>query len=261
MAPSPTAELQSRCEALRSLHRPGTLLLLPNAWDVVTARAVVAAGFPAVATTSGAVAGALGDEDHHGAPAGRCSRPPHGSRAGSRCPSPWTPRPATGWSRPRWWRRCGHAGAGGCNLEDTDHAAGASAIPAGMRSGSARSGGPRRRTLPARHQRPRRRLRRALLLGRRTGNPKMSSSPMRCGARTPTSRPSPTACIRSRCARPTRYAASCAGRSARSTSCACRRPPPLTELAALGVARVSWGTLLYHAATAHFEEQLTSLQE
>ncbi len=37
--------------------------------------------------------------------------------------------------------------------------------------------------------------------------------------------------------------------------------PSLTELAALGVARVSWGTLLYHAANAHFEEQLTSLQE
>src|SRR5947208_2430313 len=69
MAPSQTTDLQKRCDLLRSLHRPGTPLLLPNAWDVATARAVVAAGFPVVATTSGGVAAALGYEDHEGAPA------------------------------------------------------------------------------------------------------------------------------------------------------------------------------------------------
>jgi 2-methylisocitrate lyase-like PEP mutase family enzyme len=37
--------------------------------------------------------------------------------------------------------------------------------------------------------------------------------------------------------------------------------PSLTELAALGVARVSWATLLYRDAMARFEEQLASLQE
>jgi hypothetical protein len=63
------SELQSRCDLLRSLHRPGDPLLLPNAWDVATARAVVAAGFPVVATTSGGVAATLGYEDHEGAPA------------------------------------------------------------------------------------------------------------------------------------------------------------------------------------------------
>src|SRR5829696_2906432 len=68
MASSPTSDLQSRCDLLRSLHRPGAPLLLPNAWDVITARAVVAAGFPVVATTSGGVAGTLGYEDHEGAP-------------------------------------------------------------------------------------------------------------------------------------------------------------------------------------------------
>ena len=57
------------CLLLRSLHRPGDPLLLPNAWDVATARAVVAAGFPVVATTSGGVAATLGYEDHEGAPA------------------------------------------------------------------------------------------------------------------------------------------------------------------------------------------------
>ena len=35
---------------LRSLHTPGAPLLLPNAWDVATAKAVVEAGFPVVAT-------------------------------------------------------------------------------------------------------------------------------------------------------------------------------------------------------------------
>src|SRR3954451_11042329 len=61
-------DLQSGCDLLRSLHRPGAPLLLPNAWDVPTARAVVAAGFPVVATTSGGVAAMLGYEDHEGAP-------------------------------------------------------------------------------------------------------------------------------------------------------------------------------------------------
>jgi 2-methylisocitrate lyase-like PEP mutase family enzyme len=63
-----SSDLQRRCDVLRSLHRPGAPLLLPNAWDVATARAVVAAGFPVVATTSAGVAGALGYEDHEDAP-------------------------------------------------------------------------------------------------------------------------------------------------------------------------------------------------
>ena len=62
-------DLQSQCDLLRALHRPGDPLLLPNAWDVATARAVVAAGFPVVATTSEAVADTLGYEDAERAPA------------------------------------------------------------------------------------------------------------------------------------------------------------------------------------------------
>src|SRR3954463_5373085 len=69
MAFSHTTDLQSRCDLLRSLHRPGAPLLLPNAWDVATARAVVTAGFPVVATTSGGVAATPGYEAHEGAPA------------------------------------------------------------------------------------------------------------------------------------------------------------------------------------------------
>src|SRR5207249_2582108 len=59
-----------KSDLLRSLHVPGAPLVLPNAWDVPSARAVVAAGFPVVAASSAAVAASLGFEDHQRAPAG-----------------------------------------------------------------------------------------------------------------------------------------------------------------------------------------------
>src|SRR5256714_1334236 len=62
------ADLARHCDLLRSLHVPGAPLVLPNAWDVASAQAVVATGFPVVATTSGGVAAALGYDDHEGAP-------------------------------------------------------------------------------------------------------------------------------------------------------------------------------------------------
>ena len=55
--------VQSRCDLLRSLHLPSRPLLLPNAWDAATARAVVTAGFPVVATTSAGITAALGYQD------------------------------------------------------------------------------------------------------------------------------------------------------------------------------------------------------
>jgi 2-methylisocitrate lyase-like PEP mutase family enzyme len=88
-------DLESRCDMLRSLHVSGTPVVLPNAWDVASARAVVAAGFPVVATTSGGVAASLGYEDHERAPLGS----PQVST--SRLPS--TPRPAMGWNPPISW--------------------------------------------------------------------------------------------------------------------------------------------------------------
>lgn len=54
---------------LRALHAGPGMLVLPNAWDAASARALAAAGFPAIATTSGGVAAALGYEDHEQAPA------------------------------------------------------------------------------------------------------------------------------------------------------------------------------------------------
>ncbi|MGV9930718.1 isocitrate lyase/PEP mutase family protein [Streptomyces olivaceoviridis] len=48
-------------------HRPGEPLLLPNAWDHASAAALAARGFPAVGTTSLAVAAAVGLPDGQGA--------------------------------------------------------------------------------------------------------------------------------------------------------------------------------------------------
>ncbi|GAA3135716.1 2-methylisocitrate lyase-like PEP mutase family enzyme [Kribbella aluminosa] len=50
-------------ELFRALHHGGTPLVLPNAWDPVSARLIADAGFPAVATSSGAVARVLGYDD------------------------------------------------------------------------------------------------------------------------------------------------------------------------------------------------------
>ncbi|OLZ67469.1 phosphonomutase [Streptomyces sp. IMTB 2501] len=48
-------------------HRPGEPLLLPNAWDHASAAALAARGFPAIGTTSLAVAAAVGLPDGAGA--------------------------------------------------------------------------------------------------------------------------------------------------------------------------------------------------
>src|SRR5262245_64640322 len=48
-----------RAQALRRLHQGLRPLVLPNAWDVASARLVVNAGFPVVATSSGAITAAL----------------------------------------------------------------------------------------------------------------------------------------------------------------------------------------------------------
>lgn len=57
-----------RAELLASLHRPGSPLVLVNAWDAVSARVVASVGAPAVATSSAAMAWALGHRDGEGAP-------------------------------------------------------------------------------------------------------------------------------------------------------------------------------------------------
>src|ERR671911_545465 len=124
MANAQTAEIQSRCDLLRSLQRPGAPLLLPNAWDVATARAVVAAGFPVVATTGGGVAAALGYEDHEGAPGDEMFAAAARIASGVEVPVTVDAEAGYGMQPGELVAALRSAGAAGCNLEDTDHATG-----------------------------------------------------------------------------------------------------------------------------------------
>jgi 2-methylisocitrate lyase-like PEP mutase family enzyme len=55
--------MKIKAEAFRAMHRGGEILLLPNAWDVASARIIEKAGFGAVATTSAGIAFSLGYPD------------------------------------------------------------------------------------------------------------------------------------------------------------------------------------------------------
>jgi 2-methylisocitrate lyase-like PEP mutase family enzyme len=57
-----TSELQRAAEAFRSMHH-GEMLILPNAWDALSARVFAEAGCKAIATTSAGVAWSLGSPD------------------------------------------------------------------------------------------------------------------------------------------------------------------------------------------------------
>lgn len=52
-----------KAQTLRALHHGPPILVLPNAWDAISARLFEAEGFPAIATTSAGVAAALGYPD------------------------------------------------------------------------------------------------------------------------------------------------------------------------------------------------------
>jgi len=54
---------KAKAHAFRAMHRGPKILLLPNVWDVASARIVEQAGFGAIATTSAGVAFSLGYPD------------------------------------------------------------------------------------------------------------------------------------------------------------------------------------------------------
>src|SRR3954453_4740993 len=124
MAPFENADLQRRCDLLRSLHRPGDPVLLPNAWDVATARAVAAAGYPVVATTRLGVAATLGYEDHEGAPGDVMLAAAARIARAVEAPVTIDAEAGYGMEPAELVAALRSAGAAGCNLEDTDHAAG-----------------------------------------------------------------------------------------------------------------------------------------
>ena len=54
---------RAKAELLRGLHRRGSILVLPNAWDPLSARVFESCGFAAVATTSAGIAYSFGYPD------------------------------------------------------------------------------------------------------------------------------------------------------------------------------------------------------
>src|SRR5262245_57676294 len=260
MTAARTTELESRCDLLRSLHRPGNPLLLPNAWDAATARAVVAAGFPVVATTSAGVAATLGYEDHEGAPGKEMLAA--AARIARAVDVPVTVDAEAGYRMEpgKLVDALRDAGAAGCNLEDTDHAA-----------GSLRD--------PARHAEWLSAVREAaladdypLVINARVD---VFLGPFFSGAGTPQDELLPEALRRARayldagvdCVYPIalwepdalrRFVAEATG-----PVNVIRLPqmPSLAELAAVGVARVSWASLLYRDAIARFADQLATIQQ
>ena len=258
---TPTSDLRGQCELLRALHRCGDPLLLPNAWDVATARAVVAAGFPVVATTSGGVAATLGYEDEEGAPAEEMLGA--AARIAKSVEVPVTVDAEAGYGlRPaELVSALRSAGAAGCNLEDTDHAVGSLRDPGrhaewlgAVREAAAADDYP-------------------LVINARVDS---FLGPFLAGAGAGTQEDLVPEAVR----RATAYleaGADCvypialweAGPLRRFASevggpvNVVRLPqaPSTADLAALGVARVSWGPFLHLGAMARFEEQLASLQE
>jgi len=259
MAPAQTTDLQSQCDLLRSHHRPGDPLLLPNAWDVATARAVVAAGFPVVATTSAGVAASLGYEDQEGAPAGEMFAAATRIAAGVDVPVTVDAEAGYGMQPAELVAALRGAGAAGCNLEDTDLSTGSLRDPdeqaewiRAVRQAAAADGYP-------------------LVINARVD---VFLGPFLTGAGPGTQKELVPEAIRranayleagADCVYPILLWEMDALRhftpETRGPVNVVRLPqgPPLAELAVAGVARVSWGHLLYLGAMARFQEQLTSL--
>jgi 2-methylisocitrate lyase-like PEP mutase family enzyme len=246
---------------LRSLHRAGDPLLLPNAWDVATARSVVAAGFPVVATTSGGVAGTLGYEDHEGAPGDEMLAAAARIVRGVDVPVTVDAEAGYGMEPAELVAALRSAGVAGCNLEDTDHAAGSLRDPdrhaawlAAVREAASADGYP-------------------LVINARVDN---FLGPLLAGAGPGTQEELvPNALVRANAyleagvdcvyplvlweAEPLRHFMSEVRGPVNLNPLP--QSPPLAALAALGAARVSWGPLLYRDAMARFEEDLASLRE
>jgi 2-methylisocitrate lyase-like PEP mutase family enzyme len=129
-APAGRQALAGKAAALRALHVPGRPLVLPNAWDAGSARAVVAAGFPVVATGSAAVARALGYDDGEATPAEEMLAAV--ARITRAVTVPVTADMERGYAMApaELAERVAAAGAAGVNLEDSDPRTGEMIDPA-----------------------------------------------------------------------------------------------------------------------------------
>jgi 2-methylisocitrate lyase-like PEP mutase family enzyme len=119
-----------KAAALRALHVPGRPLVLPNCWDAASAQMIEEAGFPAIATSSAAVAATLGWADGEAAAvedmlaaAGRIAR-------SVGVPVTVDFERGYGLGPAELVERLAGTGAVGLNLEDSDPATGAMVDPA-----------------------------------------------------------------------------------------------------------------------------------
>lgn len=111
--------MASAAELFRALHHGGTPLILPNAWDPVSARLVAEAGFPAVATSSGAVARVLGYDDGQLTPAEEMFTAVARMVRAVDVPVTADMEAAYGLPAKEFTERLLETGAVGCNLEDS----------------------------------------------------------------------------------------------------------------------------------------------
>ena len=109
---------------LRALHVPGQPVVLPNAWDAASARAIEAAGFPAVATASAAIAPVLGYADHEGTPPEEMFAAVARIVRAVNVPVSADLEHGYGIPPEELVARIAETGAVGCNLEDTDPSTG-----------------------------------------------------------------------------------------------------------------------------------------
>jgi 2-methylisocitrate lyase-like PEP mutase family enzyme len=106
------------------------MLVLTNAWDAASARVLEAAGFLAIATTSGGVANALGYEDHQGAPMGEMLAAAARITRAVSIPVTVDFEAGYGMAPQEIVQRLIEAGAAGFNFEDSDHDAGSGLVDA-----------------------------------------------------------------------------------------------------------------------------------
>jgi 2-methylisocitrate lyase-like PEP mutase family enzyme len=121
--------LADRARRLRELHRPGDPIVLPNAWDPPSARRLAATGAAALATTSVGVAEALGYEDGELTPPGEMLAAVGRIAAVVDLPVTADLEAGYGLSPDELIAGLLDAGAVGLNQEDTDHATGGLADP------------------------------------------------------------------------------------------------------------------------------------
>ena len=124
-------DLAADAQALRALHRAGQPLILANVWDVATAQVVAKAGAKAIATSSIAVAMAHGLPD-------KDVMPPDIAFGAVAAVSAAVDLPVTAdieagyqLAAPELLERLMAAGAVGCNIEDTDHHGTRGLVPIG----------------------------------------------------------------------------------------------------------------------------------